>query len=99
VEVDLHVSHRDLTGPSAQITYIDAYMTPWLSSTTWLQPLAKLQFCQPSVDYLGYVLKDGCLHTLKTDNTNCALFEKEIKPQVMFLNFYFILKMYTETFF
>uniref|UniRef100_A0A3Q3FJA1 ribonuclease H n=1 Tax=Labrus bergylta TaxID=56723 RepID=A0A3Q3FJA1_9LABR len=74
--VNAHLSQLVLPGPSTLLCYCDDIMIASTTESDCIQDslallthlalgghrasLAKLQFCLPMVNYLGYVLKDGC---------------------------------------
>lgn len=74
--VNMHLSQLVLPGPSTLLTYCDDLLVASPTEADCIQDslallthlakgghrasLTKLQFCQQAVNYLGYVLKDGC---------------------------------------
>ena len=74
--VNMHLAQLTLPGPSTLLQYVDDILVASPTESDCVQDslallthlamgghrasLAKLQFCQPDVNYLGYVLRNGC---------------------------------------
>lgn len=100
--VHLHLSHLKLPGNSTLSLYFDDLLISSTNETECIRDsiallchlaegghkvsLAKMQFCQTEVNYLGYVLKDGC-RFLSKERTKIIMDMKRPRTKKELLSF------------